>query len=521
MAFTTKHYVKKTGATYVYSVESYWDKEKKQPRNKQVCLGRLDEKTGEIIPSGRKKRVAKRAAAATAEGITATTKVIGPHLIIDKVASDTGLADTVRKSFGAEAGDLALSLAYFEAQRGLPLSRSETWSESHEHPFGERIASQRVSDFLTALGDDRQSRFFSLWLDKLSENECFCYDITSISSYSESNAYVRWGHNRDGEKLPQINLAVLYGQTSGLPAYMRSLPGSISDVSTLKTTIKALDFIGQTKLTFVLDRGFYSENNVNELFKSRYHFVVAPITSRVWVRKILDSHYEEIKHPLNHRKLPQGETLFMKTHLHNWNGRRCYLHIYYNARRAASDYDGFTASLLDMREELLSGKIDEAKEDLYKRFFIVKDLPKRGRQVDYNVDAIEKYRNRYAGFFCLLTTEKMAPEEALTIYRNKDAVENCFDDLKNGLDMNRLRIHSSEAMRAKLLLQFLALVLISRIRTVIKSNPKLKNMAVREVLEAMETVVMVKYSGRYGHLVTEAGPLQRDILAAFDIALPA
>jgi transposase len=370
------------------------------------------------------------------------------------------------------------------------------------------------------MGDDMQSRFFSLWMDKLSENDCFCYDITSISSYSKGNEYVRWGHNRDGERLPQINLAVLYGQTSGLPAYLRSLPGSISDVSTLKTTIKSLDFLGQTKLTFVLDRGFYSESNVGEMFKSRYHFVLAPITSRLWVRKIIDCHYEEIKHPLNYRKLPHDQTLFMTTHLHSWEGRRCYLHIYYNAQKAAADYDGFTASLLDMREKLLSGKMDEGKNELYKEFFIVKETPKRGRQVDFNEAAIEKYRNRYAGFFCLLTTEKMDPEEALAIYRNKDVIENCFDDLKNGLDMNRLRIHSSEAMRARLFIQFLSLVIISRMRAVIKDAPKLKNMTIREIIEAMETVVMIKYSGRYGRLVTEAGPLQRDIMAAFAVDLP-
>jgi hypothetical protein len=42
MASQTYHHNKKTGVTYVYSVESYWDKEKKRPANKQVCLGKLD-----------------------------------------------------------------------------------------------------------------------------------------------------------------------------------------------------------------------------------------------------------------------------------------------------------------------------------------------------------------------------------------------------------------------------------------------------------------------------------------------
>ena len=42
---------KKTGITYVYESESYWDKEKKQPRNKRKLIGKIDEQTGEIVPT--------------------------------------------------------------------------------------------------------------------------------------------------------------------------------------------------------------------------------------------------------------------------------------------------------------------------------------------------------------------------------------------------------------------------------------------------------------------------------------
>lgn len=56
---------KRTGVTYVYDSESYWDKEKKQPRSKRILIGKLDEATGEIIPtgkSGRKKTIPEKAA---------------------------------------------------------------------------------------------------------------------------------------------------------------------------------------------------------------------------------------------------------------------------------------------------------------------------------------------------------------------------------------------------------------------------------------------------------------------------
>lgn len=43
-----KVFNKNTGTTYVYESESYWDPEKKQPRNKRKLIGKLDE-NGEIL----------------------------------------------------------------------------------------------------------------------------------------------------------------------------------------------------------------------------------------------------------------------------------------------------------------------------------------------------------------------------------------------------------------------------------------------------------------------------------------
>ncbi len=46
---------KKTGITYVYESESYWDKEKQQPRARRKLIGKIDEETGEIVPTRKKK----------------------------------------------------------------------------------------------------------------------------------------------------------------------------------------------------------------------------------------------------------------------------------------------------------------------------------------------------------------------------------------------------------------------------------------------------------------------------------
>ena len=52
MSSIIKKLNKQTGVTYVYESESYWDKEKKQPRSKRKLIGKIDEETGEIVPTG-------------------------------------------------------------------------------------------------------------------------------------------------------------------------------------------------------------------------------------------------------------------------------------------------------------------------------------------------------------------------------------------------------------------------------------------------------------------------------------
>ena len=105
----------------------------------------------------------------------------------------------------------------------------------------------------------------------------------------------------------------------------------------------------------------------------------------------------------------------------------------------------------------------------------------------------------------------------LSVYRAKEAVENSFDDLKNQLDMKRLRIDTSAAMDSRIFIQFLALILICRIRNI--SNKILKNLTVREIMEHMETLGSNQVR-RYGRLYTETDPIQRRIVEVFASLVP-
>ncbi len=54
---------KRSGITYAYESKAWWDKEKGQSRSKRRLIGRVDEATGEIVPTdGRVRKAMERRA---------------------------------------------------------------------------------------------------------------------------------------------------------------------------------------------------------------------------------------------------------------------------------------------------------------------------------------------------------------------------------------------------------------------------------------------------------------------------
>ena len=56
----------------------------------------------------------------------------------------------------------------------------------------------------------------------------------------------------EGDDLPQINLALLYGEISRQPVYYRNLTGNITDVKLVKNLLQDINFLPLRKLSFVM-----------------------------------------------------------------------------------------------------------------------------------------------------------------------------------------------------------------------------------------------------------------------------
>ena len=407
--------------------------------------------------------------------------------------------------------------------------RFEKWHLTHKHPFGENIISPRSSELFSSIKDGQVQKFFQLQGRRRVEDEYWAYDSTSISSYSETLAQVQYGKNKEDDKLPQLNLLLVFGEKSRLPFYYRKLAGNIPDSKTVKHLLEDLDILGFGKTKFVMDRGFYSEQNINGLYQKHVKFLVGVKLSLRFIKKNLDKVYDEIRMVTN---FDDGINTYGYTVATEWDysqerpykgdtireKRRIYIHYYYSIEKGADDEQAFDKRIVTLRKELQAGNLVECHRKAYEQFFEVKSTPKRGRQVSYKEDAIKEAR-RYLGYFTLITNEKMDTFTALHLYRMKDVVEKAFGNIKERLNMRRLLVSSEKGLDGKIFVEFIALILISHLDQKMKESDLYKSYTLHQLLDKLDVIECFENAGhslRIGELLDK----QTEIYDALSIEVP-
>jgi hypothetical protein len=521
---------KKNGVTYVYESSGYWDKEKQQARNTRICIGKIDPVTGKIIPS--KKSLNDEASIPSpgpVPSLACKRNFYGATYLFNAIGEKLGITDDLKRCF-PESYKQILSIAYYLVMEDRnPLSRFPKWASTHLHPFNQDIPSQRSSELFGSITEDAKQNFFLLQGKRRLDDEYLAYDTTSISSYSNSLKQVKYGLNKDHDPLPQINLALLFGETSRLPVYYRKLPGNMADVKTVQNMLADLDFLKLDKVKLVMDRGFYSEDNINALYEKHYKFLIAGKTSLKLVKQKLD----EVRSSMISRPHYSSKySIYFDSFLVDWNytetkkrsgetikdTRRIYLHLFYNDQRATDDKIAFNKLLDGLEEELLSGKKTPEHEKQYMKYYEVKETPVRGISLIPKQEAIDAAEKNY-GYFALLSNGVKDPLEALDIYRSKDMIEKAFGNLKERLNMRRTSVSSEENLEGKLFVQFVALIYLSYIKKVMSDKDLFKNYTTQELLDELDIIECFEQPGRK-HRIGEMTKKQMDLYECLGVDIP-
>ena len=507
MSYTIEQKIK--GRIYLYKVYSYWDKDKKQSRQKRVYIGPKHAKKSTYIKQ-------------IDSGIT--HKGYGNIFLLNHLVKKIDLHSILEECFPDDATQL-IAMAMYEIINDTPLYLFPYWVEEHYLPKVKKMDSSALSKFCNLIGrsQDKRINFQKKWINHLQPVEALFYDITSISSYSTKIECVEWGYNRDRENLAQLNLGVVFCNKGSLPIFYNIFPGSIVDVTTLKNCITYLKIYGLREFLFVLDKGFFSAANLLELTK----------TDAVTFIQLLPFSLKKVTQliKVNKRQLHRLENVFdfnseLLAHTLDkitFEDQQYEAHIFLNEKAELDQKQTLIKALIDIETKIIKNKTFRSLKQAIK--FKENNIPKKHQpSFKWNKSTgllernfrIIKQKSSKMGYFILCTNdEKINKKNILKNYRDKDQVEKGFDLLKNEMDGNRLRSHGQYNTESRLFIKFLALIIQSELVKVMKEKQLFKKYTVRELLAELKKIKRTQLNDTI--IISEISKKQRQIFKHFDI----
>ena len=500
-----------SGKRYVYYTVACYRNEQGKPTSDRVSIGRLDEKTGLLIPNRNYYEVYLKQTSPVQGGI----RNYGVHYAFSHICEELGVTKILKKLFPESYKDI-LALSQYMLTQGNTMYYLEDYTEEHVTPVHGIMDDKKCSKIFSSIRAEDVLLFFREWIKHRKNDEYIAYDVMSISTYSKNITESEWGYNRDKEKLPQINLEMYYGESSSLPLYYRIYPGSISDKAHLKYMVSDNDLIDAKRLRYVMDRGFYSAENLKYLIENGHRFIIALPQRLVYTKELISKHGKEI---VNASEYMISKNLFAKAYESYALGFRMKIHLYYDSFKAAQESEALF-ELIERQENDLKAMEEPPEEKYhYDRFFYINRSKDGKLGFRKNHKAIDEALEQ-CGFFMIAETDfKKTSAEILEIYRNRDVIEKSFDNLKNEIDIKRTYAHSSETLKGKIFVAFISLIVRSYMLNTLKDFKKSTNFTQKKIFTELDKIKVLELSPKSKpQLLNPLTKTQRELLCALNIS---
>ncbi|GHV39934.1 hypothetical protein FACS189490_04310 [Clostridia bacterium] len=415
MALHIKHI---NGRDYVYDVKSVRDKTTKKVKKLSTYMGPLlDKNTMAFSP---KKKVIVKDAQKRIILNYGDTRLLAASL---KQSLLSGLFASVLP----EEQDTLNALLCYKIIVGAASKDAEIWYEGNYASVlfpNAQMASQRISEFLTRLGDERVQRaFFTQYLSQAAQiSGEVVIDSTGLPNEIDL-PLTQFGHH-GGEIEKENRMIMVIDRVTKFPLYFRLVAGNIADVSTLLTTFKLMAKLGVNPQLVIMDAGYCSDKNIGALYAAKTSFLT---------------------------RLPAGRKLF-KTLIADTNHSL-------ESRVNAVSYNKRALFVQKAKTEIC-GHIGFA--------YVCCDVKQRGLKMDAFVRETDIYELTDAEFaaqtsaivkFVLISDKDIPIQELLPLYYTRQIAEQTFGFSKSCLNLLPLRVHTTETLRGYAFLAFLALLL--------------------------------------------------------------
>ena len=526
--------IQKTPYVY-YEIGRVYIPDRKYNVPKTVCIGKeIPEQPGMMLPNENYLKYFPRETLPDQQdaGYRSSCLRIGPFFPIRKIVAEYQLDEMLGRIIGKDAGLLLDVAAYTIIAEDNAAQYYPDYAYNHAL-FTEdmRICSDsKISDFLQDVTVEQRVAFLNEWNEKRDHREriYISYDATNKNCEAGDIELVEMGHPKDDQGLPVFNFAVAYDRSNREPLFYEGYPGSIVDVSQLKYMLGKAKGYGYKHIGFILDRGYFSKDNIQFMDRNGFEFVIMVKGMRKLVNSLVlqkKGSFEESRANSIRAYKVSGTTV--RHSLYADDERDRYFHIYFSEKKQAAEREELESKIDRMAKKMKEweGQPVRLGGDFLKYFDLI--YYHEGKPDEKFMMGIEKTdvidrEIKLCGYFAIITSEKMTAAEALVLYKSRDCSEKLFRGDKSYLGSRTERVYSTESAETKLFIEFVAMIIRNRLYTCLqdemkKQEHKQNYMTVPAALKELEKIELIKGADniyRLDHAITAT---QKAILKAFDL----
>ena len=525
---------KKKDVVYIeYEYDRIYDPVRQYTFPKRVTIGKLSETDPELMqPNQNFLKFFPDAELPETKNRTSRSSClrVGAYFVLRKIIEEYNLVELLGGYFEQRDLGLFLDLAVYSI---IAENNAAQYYPDYtfNHPLFtngmKQYSDSTVSDFLNSVTDDQSTGFLNSWNETRNHREkiYISYDSTNKNCQAGDIEMVEFGHPKVDVGQPVFNYAVAYDTHNQEPLFYEKYPGSLNDISQLQFMLDKAFGYGYKKIGFILDRGYFSCENIQYMDKCGYSFVIMVRGMASLVNELVLEHkgtFESKRVNNIYEYGVYGKTVKHRLYAGDKNER--YFHLYHSISKESAERAGIENRLNQMTLYLkkYQNKVKEFGPGFEKYFNLHYDEKTQAFVLPEERCSVVERELDLAGYFCIITSEKMSAKEAIELYKSRDTSEKLFRGDKSYLGNKSIRVYSEESARAKIFVEFVAMILRCKMYTKLKEEMKKLEkkpnyMTVPAALKELEKIEMVRQLDnvyRLDHAVTAN---QKTILNAFGL----
>ncbi len=271
--------------------------------------------------------------------------------------------------------------------------------------------------------------------------------------------------------------------------------------------------------SIILDRGYFSQKNVEFLLKNKFDFVCMGKTNKTFNNLITKYNVSEIS-KTKHWIVDSTYGVKVKDKVFSTSNDNFYIYLFYDSSDV-SEIISNKISTYNYYSTMLIGKLD--KDGHIRNTY--------GKILDFEIDenyiitkatinneAMDAYKES-CGYYYLISNEDLEINEVVKIYRYRDIIEKQMKYNKTGCDLNKTYSQSDKVFCSKRFMGFIASIIRTCVILKAKSYMLQYNSETSQtILKELDKIRVEKIAGEY-ILKNPLTSKQKQLLSLFSLTI--